>query len=248
MLDTLSADSDKTNGYVTFTESAGDNPYAVEKTLSINKGYDADYYSCDIEKNTTGSTASFQLLSADISEYAGKEVFAKDFYVAFNRSSTAFDEATLSTELTPYWEVPGTGRYAQYKFKPILTRATGDYIVSIARDATWQQWIDNKQWPEDKPAFAYFTAGSLEGTFIESFTIKEGDYLTLNSSANNNQTIGVIFKFTSGEEWTQSFKLVENIYKSQVGDKDIGAPSSGTVQLAGEYADGTSFDYTLLKA
>ena len=142
-LDNLSADTEKTNGYVTFTESAGDNPCAVEKNLNINKGYDANYYSCDIEKNTTGSSASFQLLSADISEYAGKEVFAKDFYIAFNRSSTAFDEATLSADLTPYWEVPGIGRYAQYKFKPILTRANGDYIVSIARDATWQQWIES---------------------------------------------------------------------------------------------------------
>ena len=47
-LDNLSADTEKTNGYVTFTESAGDNPCAVEKNLNINKGYDANYYSCDI--------------------------------------------------------------------------------------------------------------------------------------------------------------------------------------------------------
>ena len=248
LLDTLSADTDKTNGYVTFTESTGDTPSMVEKDIVINKGHDANYYSCDIEKNTTGSTASFQLLSADISEYAGKEVFAKDFYIAFNRSSTAFDEATLSADLIPYWEVPGIGRYAQYKMKPILARANGDYIYSIARDATWQMWIEGWHWPEDKPAFAYFPAGGGQGYFVESFTVKEGDYLTLNASANNNQTIGIIFKFTSGSEWTQSFKLVENVYKSQLGDLESGAQSSGTVTLAGTYSDNTEFSYDLLKA
>ena len=35
-LETLSADTVKTNGYVTFTESAGDEPICVEKTLDID--------------------------------------------------------------------------------------------------------------------------------------------------------------------------------------------------------------------
>lgn len=83
---------------------------------------------------------------------------------------------------------------------------------------------------------------------MESFTVKEGDYLTLTASANNNQTVGIIFKFTSGSEWTQSFKLVENVYKSQLGDLESGAQSSGTVTLAGTYSDNTEFSYDLLKA
>ena len=41
-LDNLSADAEKTNGYVTFTESAGDTPSYVSKTISIDKGYDVN--------------------------------------------------------------------------------------------------------------------------------------------------------------------------------------------------------------
>lgn len=82
---------------------------------------------------------------------------------------------------------------------------------------------------------------------MESFTVKEGDYLTLNASANNNQTIGIIFKFTSGSEWTQSFKLVENVFKSQQGDIGVaGGGSESSINIAGEYSDGTDFSFDVL--
>lgn len=81
---------------------------------------------------------------------------------------------------------------------------------------------------------------------MESFTVKEGDYLTLNASANNNQTIGIIFKFTSGSEWTQSFKLVENVFKSQQGDIDVAGGGSESINFAGEYLDGTDFSFDVL--
>ena len=83
---------------------------------------------------------------------------------------------------------------------------------------------------------------------MESFTVKEGDYLTLNASANNNQIIGIIFKFTSGSEWTQSFKLVENVFKSQLGDIADLAASGSTATLSGEYSDGTEFSFNVVTA
>lgn len=42
MLGTLSADNTKTNGYVTFTLSAGDNASYTSEQLNIQKGYDFD--------------------------------------------------------------------------------------------------------------------------------------------------------------------------------------------------------------
>lgn len=142
----------------------------------------------------------------------------------------------------PYWEVPGVGRYAQYKFRPILTRANGDYIVSIAQDATWRMWLEAMHWPEDKPAFAYFPAAAGgNGEFVESFTVKEGDHLTLTSGASNNQTVGIIFKFTSGSEWTQSFKLVENVFKSQIGD--YGQAMAKSVAVEGTDGNGQPFSF-----
>ena len=43
-----------------------------------------------------------------------------------------------------------------------------------------------------------------------------------------------------------SFKLIENVYQTQVGDLEAGIATSKTVALAGEYADGTEFSYDVL--
>ena len=65
----------------------------------------------------------------------------------------------------------------------------------------------------------------------------------LRGTTNNYYAMG--WKFKLGEPYTAKFKLVENIYKSQRGDKsDEG--NVNTTDFSGKFADGTDFDYKLV--
>ena len=64
---------------------------------------------------------------------------------------------------------------------------------------------------------------------------------------NNKYGYGGI-SLQAGTPIKATFKLNENVFKSQQGDLDTGASSSGTVTLAGVYSDNTEFSYDLLKA
>lgn len=103
-LGTLSADADKTNGYVTFTLSAGDSASYTQATLDIQHRFDDSV----IEYNTIQNTASGNMtlngnvLSATAEELglAGKTVDAENFYLAQLRNlSAAATEAELKAAM-----------------------------------------------------------------------------------------------------------------------------------------------------
>lgn len=248
-LGTLSADADKTNGYVTFTLSAGDNASYTQETLSVDKGYDVNAEEYNISSNNTGANLTATLLSVDISEYAGAEVFAKDVQIAFNNASTTvLTKNDLLSTLVPYWEVPEEVKYGQYAMKPIVAKANGDAIYSIQRGATFNMYINDLGWDINKPAFLYQPAGGedVPPEFRESFTIEEGDVLQMpNVAVRKGRTAGVMFKFTSGTPFSAKFDLNTNIFKSQQGDlADINFDN--TINIAGTLSDDTEFSYNVL--
>lgn len=245
-LDALSADAEKTNGYVTFTAAAGDFPSCVEKSLEIEHGYDAQFQEWGVAHNTTGADLSATLLSVDVSEYAGCEVYAKDLSVSFGGGNSEPTEESLLSAIIPYWEVPNQVGYGQYANHVLVKKANGDVIYGMRRDLIWQSWINAYGWDINKPAFVYQNAGSQTIYFKESFTIEDGDFIQMQNLVKNNRYAGILVKFNSGEPYTTKFKLVENVYKSQVGDLGAAGGSSNTVGLTGEYADGTQFNFNVL--
>ena len=57
--------------------------------------------------NDTGADVTQTLLSVDLSEFAGHEIHAKDFYISFKNNYTEEPtKADLLSTLVPYWEVP----------------------------------------------------------------------------------------------------------------------------------------------
>lgn len=81
---TLSADSEKTNGYVTITKASGDNASFKQYGVHIDKGYDFnDTITCH-GFSTSTTQISAMINSSDYDTDAlgivGIEVFAKDLY------------------------------------------------------------------------------------------------------------------------------------------------------------------------
>ena len=79
------------------------------------------------------------------------------------------------------------------------------------------------------------------------FTPYCSDWPGGNPSAANPLYIRVYFKLGDGEMHLV-FSLVENIYKSQVGDKDFSLTMDDfqSTTFAGQFADGTDFSYDVL--
>ena len=246
----LSADTEKTNCYVTFTLSSDGNASYTSEKLDIEKGYDVDAEEYNISSNTTGANLTATLLSVDLSEYAGAEVFAKDVQIAFNNASTTvLTKNDLLSTLVHYWDVPDAPQYGQYSLRPIVVKANGDQIFSIRRDATFNMYINNLGWDINKPAFLYQPVGGndVPPEFRESFTIEEGDVLQMPLvTIRNNRTAGVMFKFTAGTPFSASFDLNTNIFKSQQGDVNV-VGRVNTVNFAGTDGQGKPFSYDIVK-
>lgn len=246
----IEPDADKTNGYVTFTLSSDDSASYTSEKIDIEKGYDVNAEEYNISSNNTGANLTATLLSVDLGQYAGTEVFAKDMQIAFNNASqTVLTKNDLLSTLVHYWDVPDELQYGQYSLKPIVVKANGDSIYSIQRGATFNMYINDLGWDINKPAFLYNLPGSDKVEFRESFTIEEGDVLQMpNVAVRKGRTAGVMFKFTSGTPFSAKFDLNTNIFKSQQGDIAESINNASTAKLTGVYADGTEFDYNIVIA
>lgn len=124
MLGTLSADAEKTNGYITFTMSAGDNASSTSENLDIEKGYDAEFYDHNEIVNTSGSTKTVVGLSADLSEYAGITIKPTDvlLYAKQANSTTPPTEDEMLSAAATYWDVP---EGFMLSMKPFIVDASG---------------------------------------------------------------------------------------------------------------------------
>ena len=234
-LGTLSADADKTNGYVTFTESAGDTPSFVEKTVTINKGYDYD----DTVKTTGYSTSST----------------GANFDLSCTAESLGVAGQTLSLDSDIMW---GTA-------KSTAGAVDVDDIVSWTTPKTvsigqWVMW----NWPNGRAAVAYGqTGGAVDIQHFYTWDVNgnligDGIPATIQPSwilraganglrAKDNYYV-IAYKMKFGEPYTATFKLNENVYKSQVGEVGDVLKSGSTATLSGEYADGTDFSFNFVTA
>lgn len=233
-LGTLSADAEKTNGYVTFTESAGDTPSMTVKDVIINRGYDYD----DTAKTTGYSTSStgvnFDLsCTAESLGVAGLELSLDSDIMWGTAKSTA---SAVDVDDIVSWTTPKT--------------------VSIGQ---WVMW----NWPNGRAAVAFgHTGGSTDihhfytwdedGNLIGDgipTTIQPNWILRAGANglrAKDNYYV-IAYKMKFGTPYTAKFKLNENVYKSQQGDIGVAGGSSGSsVNISGEYADGTAFSFDVL--
>lgn len=235
-LGTLSADADKTNGYVTFTESAGDTPSMTEKDVIINKGYDYDDTTKTTGYSTTNTGVNFDLsCTAESLGVAGQEL-SLDSDVQWG--STKSSSSPVDVENIASWMTPKTLSMGQ-----------------------WVMW----NWPNGQAAVAFGNTSMPGGGKIYHFYTwdENGNYIgdgiptiiqptwILRAGANGlraqNNYYVIAYKMKFGTPYSAKFKLVENVYKSQQGDiDDGGSGSGGSINISGEYSDGTNFSFDAL--
>lgn len=93
-LGTLSADAEKTNGYVTFTSAAGDDTSYTQKKLTIEHVPNEAKLAFTPSKSSTVSNASYQLSATGFSSF-----FVDDIVLGIAKSTEA---QPLSTDVTTF--------------------------------------------------------------------------------------------------------------------------------------------------
>lgn len=245
----LSADPVKTNGYVTFTLSAGDNASYTSEKLDIEKGYDAEFYDHNETVNTSGATATYLGLSADMSEYAGVTIKPDDvlLYAKQAPGTTPPTEEEMLSGATTYWDLPTN--FAPVELKPFIVDASGTpKVYTYTNDVTKTEVLNALGWPADKPAFFCVNAAGTNIELHETYTFADGDKLTVapNVKLRNNRNLAVLCKFVAGTPFSAKFDLNTNIFKSQQGDICEIGKRANTVSIAGTLPDNTPFDYNVV--
>lgn len=253
----LSADTEKTNGYITFTKSAGDDPSYIVEKLSIDEGMEHGAFELSATGlNTTGTTIRWNVaqgsaISADVpAELVGQTLAnSADLSCLWYQSST-------ETTAEEAWALKATS---------LLDRATsiGAYNYVIGK-STWKGQtvlvtIPNSRMYEN-PNLSKFGLGDCimfqneTGTawveFIDrhDFAFNAGDtiYLLSQGTLSNNKYGYAGIALQAGTPITASFDLATNTFKSQQGDIGDATGSGGSINIAGEYSDGTNFSFDAL--
>lgn len=243
----LSADAEKTNGYVTFTLSTDDEASYTQETIDIQHGYEEAYLTSNIMQNTTGADLTATFLSVDLSEYAGTTINATDVKLTGLQSRTEITEDDLKESMVRYWDADW----------PFFSAPTGLIVDNNGTPKIYVMGQDIKLdmlkslgWPSDKPAFFGADPDGQHYKMYETYTIQEGDKLIVgpNRRLRANQYGGARFQFTVGTPFSASFDLNTNVFKSQQGDIDIAAPDQTTVNISGKFSDNTDFSYDFVVA
>lgn len=133
-----------------------------------------------------------------------------------------------------------------------MKKANGGFIL-ITTGATrelYKETAKEKGWKESDGAFFLYSPDSTGENWYpaKTYTFEPTDIISLGwgkLGPGKYTSCGIECNF--GTPFDAKFKLNTNIFKSQQGDIDVvGTQASGTVTLAGEYADGTEFSYELL--
>ena len=190
------------------------------------------------------------LVSADLSDFVGKTIYPEDvYYSGIGNTRAELTLSSLEEKFGPYWR--DNDKQSTLDWKTLIEDKDGNVkIYMVVSEVVRDNYITYLNWPKDKPGF--FVPDPNDPTqmaIADSYTVQEGDRLAFGKGYNvsNNRWYGGKLSITVGEPFDAQFKLNTNVFKSQQGDIDIaGAQSSGTVTLAGEYADGTEFSFEML--
>lgn len=253
-LGTLSADAKKTDGYVTFTEEAGDDASYTQKKLAIDHVPNESKLAVAFGKTGTATTVTYNLSATGFSSF-----FVDDIVLGFVTSKEA---PPLSTDVTtfdkPTFWPPVKGSVVGAKVQMVIPYAgTTGATYWRMHDKTYDALYDDP----DNPALSSIVIGDLPpkgtplalkqepgaSTFTPVRKIEVYDTAVLFQGIYKprNTYAMAVLKVEDSKPFSASFKLLENIYKSQVGDlADINFDN--TINIAGTLSDDTEFSYNAL--
>ena len=257
-LDGLSSDREKTNGYMTFTNSTSDTPSFVQKNLDIHHGYEIDVVKKSYFFNTTGANYRYPYgseLSATVEELGlvGQTIKATDIWFAVSPSLSVNVEPTVDEMKQNSYFTASEPTKSGWNQQNFIHTSNGD--AWLAGSAFWslyeREWKEAGLWSEeDGPVFMFTPTGSDTPIPLKELTFSEGDSFYCTSTPQTlaiatNKGRAYCWGIRKGEPFNAKFKLVENIYKSQKGDINL-IGRANTVNFAGTDGQGKAFSYDVI--
>lgn len=247
----ISPDDELTNGYLTFTRETGDEAEAEANVIDIQHGFEdavVEYFS----KQNTGSSAL--TLNGELSATAeslgltGKTVDAENFYIGAVRSAN--DEPT-DAEVLSTLENPFYSDNVLYQNRFPVKKANGGYII-ISIGPTREMYINEAkakgQYKDGDGAIFFYSPDSTGQNWYprKTYTFEADDVISLGwGKLQGGKWCKYCIDMNFGTPFDAKFKLTTNVFKSQQGDVHT-VDTTSTVNLAGEYADGTEFSYDIM--
>lgn len=235
----LSADSEKTNGYVTITKASGDEATFKQYDVKIDT---TDYVDISAQNSNTGRATQCQILSADLEPYYDRTLFGVNVKLEYKPNVDAdFEEVDYKamTSITPVRVfTSASDTYAKYQW-------FGEYVFADEWGAANKRFIeyDDTGHPvryldsiplQDVTKFWLFITGRNNKNMFPKFQFNE-------SSAN--PLVVRLTLITGDIPFSADFKLNINEFKSQSGDIAETLADGSSVKVDGTYADGTTFSF-----
>lgn len=216
---TLSADADKTNGYVTITKASGDEATFKQYGVRIDKGYDFD----DYVKQTGFMTDTFpknfpNATTAESLGIANQILTVDNFKWGYAKSTTEVDVDDISR-----WDT-------------VKTNVVAGFVI-FKNGTTPAVWVSGGK------LGTYVDGQSVQ---VDEVEIQPQWVLTYGSSGlrgTTNNYYVIAYDFQLGTPFSADFKLNINEFKSQSGDIAETLADGSSVKVDGTYADGTTFSF-----
>lgn len=256
-LGTLSADTDKTNGYVTFTKKSGDNASYVQDNLVVDEGLIGMMQLSALGLNSTGANISITQnpIFVDVpDDLVGQPLAnAAEMYSLWMNSTT---EMTVEEA----WEGNKTTLLEKNTFQAmhtLIAKTTYNgqtvYVRVPNRLYYGQGYPYMAEW-EDKVGQCVFLYADQAGQSyigtanISDIRLSKGDkvYVCAQGSWQKNKYGYAGIQLKGGTPILGSFKLNTNIFKSQQGDLADGVQNASSAELTGKFADDTEFSYDIV--
>lgn len=223
---TLSVDSEKTNGYVTITKASGDDASFKQYGVHIDKGYDFDDYIKLEGLATTNDKIQFPAdTTAQSLGIGGLRMYADKTRLGYNTAGTE----PLTPDDCTYWIEPATVAMASFI---VFNWPNGQAAVWMAAAA--------------KNKLCYMPLGSSDVQVVDYVDIDPSWILRIGSTGLRptlNKYYIVAYDLQLGTPFTADFKLNINEFKSQSGDIAETLADGSSVKVDGTYADGTTFSF-----
>lgn len=247
-LDGQDAEDTKLDGYVIFNLASDDNATMKDATLSVNY---SPLSAENIVLLSTGAAITASLTLSGDSPFIGQEIHIEDIQLSYQQRPKAegnYTEDEVRAAYAPlFWPPkPNTGvtihpyevgvPYQGYT-GPVLGCTTGWFDDEVRKSKEMADtWLEAPLPPRGTPyMLTRPTRGGGKWTPITTFTIYDHLYLFNTPTKVRQNAAGLGLKLMLGTPLNTTFKLTENIYKSQEGDKGIAPINSvliaGTKQL-----------------
>ena len=237
-LGNLSADPEKTNGYVTFTQATGDEAKMEVSKISVDHIAPETKQARDIRK---GQTTGVSLYINNNTELIGKNIVPGDIYFRYYIGSNSDTSATVNEALdaepynafhvdggiAPAVQVVAHKEDAPYDRSRQLVVPNGAWD-SLFRAETKEGQLSICVNPEDLPPVGvdYFLGyvsideQTEKYKILLNYTLKEDDLFYYTRMATGRTYRGSDLKIQIGQPFNANFDLAVNTFKSQQGDID----------------------------